>query len=311
MAKNIGESVNARLRALARETGQDMMSLQTRYVLERLLHRLTLTRWGNSIALKGAMIFVVEYGDSHRPTSDMDINGYDLDGGVTTLGEMIRAAAAIEADDGVVFDVGSMKIRKELAGQAVPGGKVEMRARIHTSQIQVRVDAGFGNSVIPDARLAEYPSILADMPKPMVRIYPFETTVAEKLHAMSRHGAETSRIRDYYDLWLLAARRDFDGDVLSDAIAQTFARHGAAVPAPALDGLSQDFVSRASREWDNYRGDGRLRFAAPDLQEVVAVISGFVGPALEAAAGGPAAGSWQPGSGWSSAPSPAQALTPA
>lgn len=305
MAKNIGESVNARLRNLARQSGQDMMSVQTRYALERLLYRLTLTPWGDRIALKGALIFVAHYGDIHRPTADIDLNGYDAGGDIRTLEEMIRCAIALPVDDGVEFLADTLHIQKEHEGHTIPGGKVTLSARLGTSLVRVRVDAGFGNAVTPEAAFGEYPSMLKDMPRPRVLIYPFETMVAEKLHAMARHGSDSSRIRDYYDLWALSERRDFDGAMLAAALTATFACHGQSPPAPGLDGLSDRFVSRWSAQWDVFRKQRGLQFQPPALGETVARLRDFIEPVVAFASGGQDPGAWQSGRGWSPAPAPA------
>jgi hypothetical protein len=228
----------------------------------------------------------------------MDINGYDLDGGVTTLEAIIRSAIGIDVADGVVFDASTIHVRKERDGQSVPGGKVELKARIHTSEVTVRVDAGFGNSVVPNATLAEYPSILPDMPRPTVLVYPFETTIAEKLHAMARHGAATTRIRDYYDLWLLSERHEFDGALLAEAVSSTFKRHATRVPGADMDALSDSFASLNRREWDKFRKGKGLRFQAPEMAAVVDRIREFVGPALDMATGGPDPGHWCGQGGW-------------
>src|ERR1700712_225970 len=119
MSRNTGASVNARLRKLALSSGDDMISVQTRYTLERLLYRLTQTQWGEQIALKGALIFVAHDGDIHRPTADIDLNGYDENGNIHTLEKMIREAINLKIDDGVEFQSSSIKVRKEREGHTV------------------------------------------------------------------------------------------------------------------------------------------------------------------------------------------------
>ena len=298
MATNIGESVNGRLRNLARQRGEDMMALQTRYCLERFLWRLTQTSWGDRIALKGALIFVAHFGDVHRPTSDIDINGYGT-GTAADLSDMVREAACVPCDDGVEFLADTIDITKERDWSVIGGGKVALDARIHTSLIRIRVDAGFGNVVTPEALEANYPSILSGMPSPRVRIYPLETMIAEKVDAMARHGAETTRLRDYYDLWSLSERRSFEGSMLAQALTGTFAQVGRKVPCE-LDALSDDFIELSSRQWDRFRRGKGLKFRAPDLEETVQRLRTFLGPALQAAAGsGSSPGRWVPGEGWS------------
>lgn len=300
-SKNIGESVNARLRTIAQENKEDMMSLQRRYALERLLYRITQTEWGDRIALKGALIFVMHYGDTHRPTADLDINGYDEDGGVDDLKKMIEAAIAIDVADGVVFDPDTIDIQKERNG-TISGGKIHLRAKVNTSDIVVRVDAGFGNAITPAAEMAEYPSLLKDMPRPRCLAYPFEVMIAEKLHAMARHGAESSRLRDYYDIWALAENRDFDVDRLADAVRSTFANFDMAPPEPGMDGLSSRFVKLWEKQWKTFCKSKGLKFSPPELTETVERITEFVNPVLDYINDGPRPSGWTPEGGWEKAP---------
>ncbi|SOC27249.1 nucleotidyl transferase AbiEii/AbiGii toxin family protein [Thalassospira xiamenensis] len=293
MVKNIAASVNARLRNLAKTSGADTMTLQRRYAQERLLYRLTQTRWGESLVLKGAMIFVMYYGDTHRPTADIDLSGHDANGNVDTLEQMIRDAIAVECDDGVTFDDETLDIRYERDG-AVAGGKITLTARIDTSRIVVRVDAGFGNPITPIPLTGVYPAMLEDMPKPTVQVYPLETMIAEKLHAMSRLGAESSRIRDYYDLWALQETRHFNGQLIAEAIQKTFAIFGQVPPKPELDGLSDRFVNMWTKEWDKFCKQKGLAFSPPHLGETVQKIGNFLTPILEYLDSGAAPGVWNP-----------------
>lgn len=302
MARNIGASVNQRLRVLARESGADFGTVQVRYALERLLWRMTQTQWADRLTLKGSLIFVPKFGDVHRPTSDMDVDGSGP-GGIDDLLQMVRDAASIPCDDGVEFLVATMLTKKERDYGAVQGGKVSLDARIDSSVVRVRVDAGFGNVVSPQPEMASYPVMLAGMPQPQVRVYPFECMISEKLHAAARHGAETTRMRDYYDLWAVSERCNFDGGALVMALRQTFEQMGDPVPMH-FDAFSQDFVEMASVQWDKFRRSKGLRFQPPDLGQVVERLHVFLDPVIAAAQLGETAmpGRWEPGSGWQEAP---------
>jgi predicted nucleotidyltransferase component of viral defense system len=297
MASNMGASVNGRLRKYAKDTGDDMVSVQVRYALERFLWRLTKSSWGDRIALKGSLIFVAHFGDVYRPTSDIDVNGYG-DGCADDLVSMTKEAAAIPCDDGVEFLTDTIEIKKDRDYGTIHGGKVVLDARIDTSIVRIRIDAGFGNVITPDAVVGAYPSLLSGFPDFQVKIYPLETMIAEKVDAMVRHGAETTRLRDYYDLWALSERKSFDGDVLAHAMRQTMAQSGRDVPRE-LDALSDDFVEGSGHQWEKFRLARGLRFRPPALDEVVSQLRLFLGPVLAAAGDADEVpGVWSPQAGW-------------
>jgi predicted nucleotidyltransferase component of viral defense system len=277
MARNVGESVNAKLRDIARRTGTDMVSLQTRYAIERLLFRLSISAWKDKIALKGALIFLVHENDVHRPTGDVDLNGFSKNGSVSMTLDMVRDACAIDVeDDGIRFDVDSIEVRKERDWSQTPGGKVEMNARIHTSVVRVRIDMGYGNAIVPEAKWCEYPTILPSQAAPRILVCPYETMIAEKLHAMVKHGAETTRLRDYYDIWSLTTSKTFSLPLLVEAFRRTFEVCKDPLPTWPLDGLSEDFLSMASKPWDKFRNAKGLKRQAPPLQETLEIIKPFI-----------------------------------
>jgi hypothetical protein len=101
-----------------------------------------------------------------------------------------------------------------------------MLSYLEQARIPLQVDIGFGDVVTPAPMTLEYPTLL-DSPPPHIRVYPLETIVAEKLEAAVRLAMANSRMKDFYDLTVLAERFAFDGPVLIDAIRNTFcpARH--------------------------------------------------------------------------------------
>lgn len=138
----------------------------------------------------------------------------------------------------MLFDATGIKataIRKE-AGY--PGVHVALEAVLAGARIPVQCDIGFGDAVNPAPALATYPTLL-DLPAPQLRVYPLETVVAEKLEAIVRFGAFNSRLKDYFDLWVLMHYERLDEALTIDAIRATFKRRGTALPNATPGGLSE------------------------------------------------------------------------
>jgi predicted nucleotidyltransferase component of viral defense system len=280
MAKNVGESMVAKLRNHAKENKVDVQFLLNVFVLQRFLYRLSLSDWKDSFCLKGGLLIPVwNRGDMFRPTTDIDLNGFDPDGDVETIEKMIRDVVSIvpDIDDGVAFDISRLKIAKAREG-AVPGGKIEFDATVHTSRVRVRADVGFGNAITPDVVHGEYPSLL-DLPKPNISFYPPETTLAEKLHAMVQHGIYNTRFKDYYDIFLLKQIMDFDPGVLGDAVHRTFERQGTILPEDP-EGLSEEFIKEHTKDWTRWVASNKLSVTPPDLAAVVADLREFLTPVI-------------------------------
>lgn len=242
--------------------------LLTRYALERLLHRLSLSPHCDRFVLKGAMLLVTWFDEPHRATRDVDLLGFG-DATEDALLTTFREIMAIEADDGVHFDLKHLRIdaiREELE---YGGSRLRTTAALAGARIPITVDIGFGDAIAPGTEDVNLP-VLLDMPSPRLRAYPPETVIAEKAHAMVVMGRANSRMKDYYDVWMLTSTLDLDPDRMRQAITSTFARRNTVIPTQVPDGLSDAFADDPAkqRQWRAFVQN--LSGQAPELAQVVA-----------------------------------------
>jgi predicted nucleotidyltransferase component of viral defense system len=298
---NLPASVHQRLLNLSQQRGEEFNLLLTRFAIERLLYRLSRSTEAGHFVLKGALAFAVWGMQPHRPTRDLDLLGY---GNNTSdrLIEAFRRICATESEaDGLTFDLDSLRAHPIRLDQEYQGQRVELNAFLGRARIPLQIDIGFGDIVSPPAEEAVYPTLLS-FPAPRVRVYPKEAVVAEKLHAMVVLGALNSRIKDFYDLWMLARELPFDGAVLGRAIAATFARRQTALPTSRPVALTTEFAGRPDVQirWAAFLRRNRLAVGDSTLPMVIADLSDFLMPILMALAGDasfdqtwPAGGPWR------------------
>lgn len=279
---NIGASVRARLLDRARAEKSDFQILLTRYALERLLYRLSVSEHRERFILKGAMLFVTWVADPFRPTRDLDLLGHG-DNDVGAIAETFRAICAqAVADDGVTFDVAALTaapIREEVE---YGGVRVRTTATIAGARIPIQVDIGFGDAVTPAPVEIDYPTLL-DAPAPHLRAYPVETVVAEKFEALVTLGIANSRLKDFYDLWLIAQTFEFRRSALDEAVRRTFERRGTALPVDMPIGLSDEFTAAWGAQWQTFLGRERMAAAPTVFAAVIAGLRNFLIPLAEAA----------------------------
>lgn len=280
--RNIGASVRARLQNLSRETGQSFDLILTRYALERLLYRLSTSAFSERFVLKGAMLLTSWFEDPHRATRDLDLLGFG-DPNPDAMIAAFRDILAANVADGVEFDLGALRVDRIREELEYGGLRLRTTASISGARIAVTVDVGFGDALEPGAEVIDYPSIL-DLPKPRLRAYARETVVAEKFQAMVALGRANSRMKDYYDVWLVGQSFPFDDDRLARAIAATFERRGTAIPVELPDALSQGFAEdeQKQRQWSAFLENAALD--AGSLADVIAGVAGFIMPHTIAAA---------------------------
>jgi len=281
--KDLAASVHARLFNLSRERRDDFKFLLTRYSVERLLYRLSKSEHRERVALKGAMLFFVWTQKPYRPTRDVDFLGYG-DSSADEWRKIFKSVCSVQVEpDGLIFDPESLSIEEIRERQEYGGQRIRLKVKLGRARIDVQVDVGFGDAVTPKPKTINFPTLL-DMPSPIIKAYPQETFIAEKLHTMVVHGIANGRMNDYYDLWYLASNFSFDGDQLSQAIKNTFQCRKTEIPAGELAGLSDEYTSTHEANWKAFLGRNKLDVGGVSLQSAVEISRGFLLPPMNAAA---------------------------
>ena len=274
--RDVGASVRSRLLNLARDRGQPFDLVITRYALERLLYRLSESAHRNRFALKGAMLITTWFADPHRPTRDLDLLGFG-DSAEESILSVFREVCGMPMDDGITFEVDNLRIERIREELEYGGLRLRTVANLSRARINVVIDVGFGDAVEPGLEEIEFP-VLLDSAAPRLRAYPRESVIAEKFQAMVHLGRANSRMKDFYDVWVLSKAYDFDSDRLAKAIAATFERRRTAIPTEVPDALTSEFARDASkrRQWDAFV---RELAARPDsLETVVSDLAAFLMP---------------------------------
>lgn len=281
-SSNVAASVRQRLSNFAKERGEDFEQVLVRYALERLLYRLSISKHVDSFVLKGALLFRLWMDLEQRPTRDADFLGFgSADPG--SLQAIFRELIAMKIDheDGLAFDPSSVKVQEIRKDAGYPGVRVSLQAELARARIPVQCDIGFGDAVTPDPTRQQYPTLL-DMPSPTLRAYPLESVVAEKLEALVKLAGFNSRLKDYFDLWVLMRFESMDKSLLPKAIDATFARRGTALPTELPVGLGDDFAKSKNTMWVAFLK--RSGLDAPELHQVVSALRDFYWPLLQSVA---------------------------
>jgi Nucleotidyl transferase AbiEii toxin, Type IV TA system len=227
--KNLPASIRQRLLNVTQERNDDFGLVLTKYALERMLFRLSKSKYRETFILKGALLFEVWTKERYRATRDADF----LAEGANAPERFIRIFQEISTievmDDGLRFDPKTVKAERIKEDADYEGVRVTFTAFLDKAQIPIQIDIGFGDAIRPGPVETGYPSLL-DLPSPRLLTYPRETVVSEKLEAMVKLGIANSRMKDFYDLHSLSKVFEFDGKALVDAVRATFERRRTALP---------------------------------------------------------------------------------
>jgi predicted nucleotidyltransferase component of viral defense system len=297
---NVAASVRQRLLNIIRKTGEDANMVWTRYATERLLYRLSISEYAGNFILKGAMLFTAWTGQPYRSTADMDFLGHTVASGGGLAG-VFRDLCAVEVEpDGLEFDANTVKVAPIREEQIYQGQRVTLTAFLGKARMLIQVDVGFGDVVTPKPRMITYPTLL-DFSAPRIRAYPRETVVAEKLQAIVVLGIANSRMKDFYDLNVLARDFAFDGDSLTRAIKATFKRRKTEIPYEIPFALTEDFGrdQTKSAQWKAFVSKSDFQHDVLQLPGVLLHLRAFLLPPLRAASGQAAVPKdWSPGGPW-------------
>jgi len=266
--KNIGAPIRARLLNRAKNNNSDYGLLLTKYALERILYRLSISEWSDTFLLKGALLFDLWFDQPHRPTRDIDLLGFGPSE-VNDVAAVFRNICVIPCEDGMNFDITTVRaseIRKE-ANYA--GVRVTLLGILDGARCAVQIDIGYGDAITPNPEIVSFPVLLEDLAAPVLRAYPTYTVVAEKYQAIVNLGMANTRLKDYFDLWVLTKHVTFDSNILREAIAATFTRRGTPMPEELPLGLSDAFSqdSKKIQQWKSFLSKNKLQ--APPLDELV------------------------------------------
>jgi hypothetical protein len=201
--------------------------------MERFLYRLSTTHHRARIVIKGALMLHVWDAPLARATKDLDVLGR-LDNSLENVDRVAREICSIDVlPDGMVFDPTTVRTERIKEDAEYEGVRVRFVGLLGKARVAMQIDIGFGDVITPDAQDITYPTLL-DFPAPALSGYPRETVVAEKFQAMVYLRTLNSRMKDFYDVWLLARQFSFDGALLANAIAATFGNRGTTLDAAPI-----------------------------------------------------------------------------
>ena len=278
--KNLPASIHQRLLNKARQSGRAFNELLQYYAIERLLYRLSISEYSELFTLKGALMFNAWGLTNLRPTRDIDLLGH-TQSTVDAVLKIFQDLSKLEAEpDGLEFDpvhVQSERIKEDADYEGI---RITMTARLGKTRLTIQIDIGFADVITPAPERLDYPTIL-DFPVPHLFGYPPETVIAEKFQAMTVLGMANSRMKDFYDIWMLITNFEFDGMVIQTAIERTFQNRSTELPDETHIVFSDEFAENKRDQWIAFSRKLREEKMIV-MDQIIATMRGFFFPVLHA-----------------------------
>lgn len=273
-------SVKDRLKNQSKETGKTLQELYTVYGLERTIYRLSISKYKDNFTLKGGIfLYAVFEGNYARATTDIDFLAQKISNEIGDVRTIFEEIFSLEADDPLRFDLNTLSVTSITEFKKYHGVNVSIKAYLDKTEILISIDIGFGDVIFPGRTEMDFPVLLSD-DVPRVYAYSLESSIAEKFEAIISLAYDNSRFKDFYDIYVLAHRYNYDGLALAEALTETFEnRHTTMNEIVAFeDGFADDPIRRS--RWNSF-----VRKKKPMLhvtmEETIESIQEFLLPVVE------------------------------
>jgi len=279
--KDVAHSVRARLLSLARSQRRHNQDVLISYAMERFLYRLSLSPHAANMVLKGALMLHVLEKSFMRATRDIDFLAFfaNKKDTITSVFESILQIPA--PNDGLTFDSENINIRLTQLDSKEMGAKVTFWASLGTAKLKLNADIGFGYHVIPQPYWIDYPSLLGNE-RPKILGYTPESIIADKFESMISRQLENSRMKDFYDVWVLANSQNFENEILQAAILETFTYFETNIPSKTPSCFEPDFFENRLRntQWNGFLKNSEIDTII-SLKDAVLCCKNFLMPLCE------------------------------
>lgn len=276
--KNTAASVHQRLLNKAKESSRPFNELLQHFAIERFIYRLSRSPHADRFILKGALMFSAWSGLRSRPTMDIDLLGR-IDNSLEVIVAAMKDVCGMDVEvDGMSFNAETMTAARIAEDAEYEGVRVRVRGGLGNARVPLQIDIGFGDVIVPGPSKVAYPALL-DFPAPELNGYTMESAIAEKFHAMVKLGVLNSRMKDFYDIWMLSRTFDFRGEMLAEAVEKTFENRNTPIiiaPTVFVPSFAKDGGKKV--QWQGFIRKAKLAGAPEDFEEVVAAVKTFLEP---------------------------------
>lgn len=280
--KNIAASVRDRLKNTAKMSSRPFGEVLQYYGMERFLYRFSQSSHKDKFILKGALMFAVWDVPDRRTTLDIDFLAR-YDNRVESFEKIMKDVCQISvSDDALIFDPQTVTGQKIKEDADYEGVRIKFVGFLERSRIPMQIDIGFGDVVYPKPKSIDYP-VMLDFPKPNLKGYPVESVVSEKFEAMIKLGLLNSRMKDFYDTWLLTRQFPFGGLKITESLKRTFTHRKTDLPMKKPLFAPEIYDKNSDRQtlWQAFLKKGEIKHAPKTLSSTAKIIEKFLVTPLE------------------------------
>ncbi|WP_413854056.1 nucleotidyl transferase AbiEii/AbiGii toxin family protein [Candidatus Ruminimicrobium bovinum] len=276
MTTDLGKSIIEQLKNKSKNTGISLQVYLQLFCQEEFLRRLSFSKYSNNFILKGGLFIYTLTNFESRVTIDIDFLLNKLSNSIETIKNIMEEIIKIETGNNYI----SFKINKiEIISpqRKYNGISCQLIGKIKNTKTPFNVDFGFGDVIFPKPKKLMINTQLKNFSKPTIKVYSIESTIAEKLDAIIQRFELSSRMKDYYDIYYLANKFDFNANNLKQAVIKTLKNRNSYYDKNTIKQIielvsNKEVVSR----WKNFCK--KLQIKNLQFDDVIILITKFFVP---------------------------------
>lgn len=275
------DSVKARLKNFAVQTGHTFQEALVYYGLERTIYRISVSKYAEHFVLKGGIFLYAIFGRNYkRATTDVDLLARRISNSRIEMEEIFKEILVQESDDGLIFDTDSIKVEDITEFKEYHGLHISVVAYIGRTKIPISIDIGFGDVIHPGVVKMDFPVMLG-MEAPRVNAYSMESLIAEKIEAIVYNGYLNSRYKDFYDIYILTSKYSFEYGDMKSAVSETFQNRGTQMSIRTA-AFSEEFIHDTLHQmrWKSFLKKKKAMISL-SFEEVVFCLKKFAVPLFD------------------------------
>lgn len=261
---------------LAKDSGLTQLELYQRFMFERILERISVSKYNENFILKGGLLLSAMLGINSRSTRDMDISIKGIDVSQDKMLKILNEILSIDINDKVKFEV--VNITDIRADDEYGGNKYHLVGKLENLKVALEIDISTGDEITPKELNFEYISIF-DNKKINIGTYNIETILSEKIETILRRGKYNTRMKDYYDVYffLMKLKKDINIKIFKQALNNTLRKREAFDYyndyKQILDLIAED--DRITNYWNTYKKKNKYAENI-EFKDIVKILKEFL-----------------------------------
>ena len=264
------------VRKISKKYNLSYYEVLQRFMFERVLERISASRYQNNFILKGGLLLAAMFGVDNRTTKDMDTTITGMNASKNKMIKILNEILSIDLKDGVKFDIVNITdIRKE---DEYGGNKYFIVGRVNNTKVNLEIDISTGDKITPKELKFKY-HLLFENRSILINSYNIETILAEKIETILRRGKYNSRMKDFYDLYFFLTKlnHSINIDILKKAINNTFSKRNSFKYLRDFEKIMESIIvsERVKMLWNSY--SKKHDYAKNiELNQIIIILKSFI-----------------------------------